>query len=108
MNTKKTSFWLTSKGLASMGLIGAVTYFLLMEHQQHVWQYLPFLIFLACPLMHMFMHGGHGDHSHHGEHDGVDEGKPDQDAYQQGLEEGRKQAENRHQHTDKHNDRSNT
>jgi hypothetical protein len=23
---------------------------------------LPFLIFLACPLMHLFMHHGHGGH----------------------------------------------
>jgi hypothetical protein len=24
---------------------------------------LPFLLLLACPLMHLFMHHGHGDHS---------------------------------------------
>jgi hypothetical protein len=23
---------------------------------------LPFLVLLACPLMHFFMHGGHGGH----------------------------------------------
>jgi hypothetical protein len=26
---------------------------------------LPYLVFLACPLMHIFMHGGHG-HGHQG------------------------------------------
>jgi hypothetical protein len=87
---KKVSFWLTPKGLASLGLIGATTYFLLMEHRQHVWQFLPFLILLACPLMHMFMHGGHG----HGDH----ESEPDKDAYQRGLEDGRKDNEPRHHH----------
>ena len=99
MSTKKTSFWLTPKGLAAMGLIGAATYFLLIEHRQHVWQYLPFLILLACPFMHIFMHGGHGghsDHNNHGELGDAEEGKIDQDAYQQGLEEGRKQAEDHH------------
>jgi hypothetical protein len=25
-------------------------------------QYLPYLFFLACPLMHLFMHRGHGGH----------------------------------------------
>jgi hypothetical protein len=28
---------------------------------------LPYLIFLACPLIHFFMHRGHGQHGgHHG------------------------------------------
>jgi hypothetical protein len=44
-------------------------YFLLTEHRAHVFQYLPFLLLLACPLLHMFHgHGGHGAH-------GGDEGK---------------------------------
>ncbi len=32
--------------------------------------YAPFLIFLLCPLMHVFMggHGGHGGHEDHGQH----------------------------------------
>jgi hypothetical protein len=33
-------------------------------HQQHVAAALPFLVILACPLMHLFMHGGHGSHQH--------------------------------------------
>ncbi len=42
-------------------LIGA--YFLITEHRAHVFQYLPFLLLLACPLMHLFHgHGGHGGH----------------------------------------------
>ena len=63
MSENATSFWSTPKGWAALGLIGAATYFLLMEHRQHVWQYLPFIILLACPFMHVFMHGGHGGHS---------------------------------------------
>ena len=46
-------------------IIGA--WFLITEHKAHVVAALPFLILLACPLMHFFMHGGHGDR---GGHDG--------------------------------------
>ncbi|AUD78835.1 hypothetical protein CW740_06040 [Kangiella profundi] len=100
MATQKSSFWLTPKGLAALGLIGAATYFLLIEHRQHVWQFLPFLILLACPFMHFFMHGGHGVNRGHGGHGGdhQHEGESDQDAYQRGLEDGRRESENRHHH----------
>ena len=40
-------------------------YFLLTEHRAHVFQYLPFILLLACPLMHVFGHGGHGGHGGH-------------------------------------------
>lgn len=33
---------------------------LIAEHRLHVLGYLPWLILLACPLMHVFMHHGHG------------------------------------------------
>ena len=45
------------------GFILIIGYFLITEHRAHVIQYLPFLLLLACPLMHMFHgHGGHGSH----------------------------------------------
>jgi hypothetical protein len=71
MNERKRNFWLTPNGLAAMGLIGAVLYFLLTEHRAHFIYGLPFLILLLCPLMHMFMHGGHGGHGGDGEEDGA-------------------------------------
>ena len=40
--------------------IGAVL--LVAEHRLHVLPYLPWLFLLACPLMHLFHHGGHGHH----------------------------------------------
>ena len=40
--------------------------FLVYWHWQHVLDALPFLVVLACPLMHLFMHHGHGAH-HHGD-----------------------------------------
>jgi len=56
-------------GLLVMGAIAA--YFLLSEHCAHFLGALPLLLLLACPLMHVFMHHGHGDHggghAHHHE-----------------------------------------
>lgn len=64
------SFWRSRYALGFV-VIGAVAaYFLLTEHLAHVVGALPFLLLLACPLMHVFMHhghGGHGDHSGHGD-----------------------------------------
>ncbi|MBI2379517.1 MAG: DUF2933 domain-containing protein [Gammaproteobacteria bacterium] len=51
-----------------LGFLAIAGYFLLSEHRAHVVPYLPFLLLLACPLMHMFMHGGHG-HGGHGDDD---------------------------------------
>ena len=94
MPQQSQSFWFTPKGLAALGLIGAVSYFLLMEHREHLFQFLPFLILLLCPLMHLFMHGGHGGHGDHTDHSDESE----KDAYQQGLEDGRKESQHRHHH----------
>jgi hypothetical protein len=46
-------------------LIAVLGYFLIMEHWAHIVPWLPWLILLACPLMHVFMHRGHGG-GHHG------------------------------------------
>ncbi|WP_416136262.1 DUF2933 domain-containing protein [Aquabacterium sp. A7-Y] len=45
-----------------LGAIGA--YFLLTRHFDHVLQALPYLLLLACPLMHVFGHR-HGHHDAH-------------------------------------------
>lgn len=43
--------------------LGAVALaYLVIEHRPHLFGWLPYLIILACPLMHLFMHRGH----HHG------------------------------------------
>lgn len=52
-----------------VALIGA--FFLLREHWWHVGGYWPYLLLLACPLLHVFHgHGGHGHH--HGQNSGSD------------------------------------
>lgn len=44
--------------LASLGLVAA--YILLNEHWGHASGALPYLLLLACPLLHLFSHGDHG------------------------------------------------
>jgi hypothetical protein len=44
-------------------IIGGVLLFT--EHRAHVLGVLIWLPLLACPLMHIFMHRGHGGHGHH-------------------------------------------
>ena len=42
-------------------------FFLITEHTAHLsgwFPYWPYLLVLACPLMHLFMHGGHGHGGH--------------------------------------------
>ncbi|MGC8213164.1 DUF2933 domain-containing protein [Ralstonia pseudosolanacearum] len=55
---------ITRSKLVLIGFLLVVAYFLWTEHQAHVIQFLPFLLLATCPLMHVFMHGGHG-HGHH-------------------------------------------
>lgn len=45
-----------------LGFILVAGFFLLTEHRAHLLGWLPWLILLACPLLHIFMHGGHGAH----------------------------------------------
>lgn len=88
MRKVRQGFWGTPAGLASMGLIAIASYFLFIEHRQHVFDALPYLLLGACLLLHVFMHGGHGHHSHQ---DNADSESPSSD-YQRGLEDGKKQA----------------
>ncbi len=47
--------------LTMVALVGA--FYLLREHWNHVAGSWPYLLLLACPLMHLFHgHGGHGRH----------------------------------------------
>lgn len=39
-------------------------FYLVTEHTAHLFGVSPYLIILACPLIHMFMHRGHGHGSH--------------------------------------------
>ena len=45
-------------------LVAVAALYLLAGHEAHVFVILPYLLLLACPLMHLLMHRGHGDASH--------------------------------------------
>ena len=47
--------------LAWIGAAGLVAV-LLKDHALHVTRVLPFLFLMACPLLHVFHHGGHASH----------------------------------------------
>jgi len=52
-------WWQTRGGLALIGFLAIAGFFLLTEHTAHVFGVLPYLLLLACPLLHFFMHGHH-------------------------------------------------
>ena len=52
----------TRAGLVLIGFLVVAGVLLFTEHRAHVLGLLVWLPLLACPLMHFFMHGGHGHH----------------------------------------------
>lgn len=64
-HAKAPSFWSSRYALGLLVLGSIATYLLLSEHRAHFTGALPFLLLLACPLMHVFMHNGHGGHGSH-------------------------------------------
>ena len=51
------------KTLAIAAFAAALVFLFFGEHRVHLLGWLPFLLLLACPLLHLTMHGGHGGHA---------------------------------------------
>ena len=62
------SFLASPARLVLIGFIVIAGALLFTEHRAHVLGWLVFLPLFLCPLMHIFMHGGHG-HGSHGQED---------------------------------------
>lgn len=64
-------FLKTPAGWALIAFLAIGGFYLVTEHTAHFFGFLPYALLLACPLMHMFMHGGHAGHGghHHRERD---------------------------------------
>lgn len=58
-------WWRTRTGIAVIGFGLVIAFYILREHYEHALGALPYLLLLACPLMHLFMHHGHGGHAGH-------------------------------------------
>lgn len=56
--------WLSNMVLA--GFLAVAAFYLYAEHRAHLLGALPWLLLLACPLMHVFMHREHRQHRHDG------------------------------------------
>jgi hypothetical protein len=54
------SFLTSRAGLACLVFVVIAGFYLVTEHTAHLFGVLPYLLILACPLMHVFMHSGHG------------------------------------------------
>jgi len=48
--------------------IGVAAFFLMTEHRAHLFGVLPFLLLIACPLLHVLHHRGHS-RGHHRDHE---------------------------------------
>jgi hypothetical protein len=57
---QRPPIWRTPLGLILLVASATGAYFLLTGHFDHVLQAVPYLILLACPLMHVFHRGHHG------------------------------------------------
>lgn len=62
--------WLVSRtGIVTVGALAIIAFLIYRGHTAHLLGLLPYALLLACPLMHIFMHHGHGGHTHrHDQH----------------------------------------
>lgn len=60
--------WLFSRtGIATIVAVSVLSFLIYQGHGAHLLGFLPYLLILSCPLMHIFMHGGHGGRQHNEE-----------------------------------------
>jgi hypothetical protein len=48
--------------MLATAIVAGVAFYVLQAHWAHALGLAPYLLFLACPLMHIFMHRGHKHH----------------------------------------------
>lgn len=63
MNKRWLNACYSPKGLLVLGILAIGAGYLVREHGNHLLGWLPYLILLACPLMHLFMHRRHNHSS---------------------------------------------
>jgi hypothetical protein len=68
LDSPSTPWWRRPDRLVFIGFVAVAGFFLVTEHRAHFFGALPWLLLLGCPLMHIFMHHGHGHHHRHSSH----------------------------------------
>ncbi len=64
IHDETTPWWRTRSAIVLFAFIAIAGFFVLAGHTAHVLGALPYLLILACPLMHLFHgHGGRHDHA---------------------------------------------
>lgn len=63
----KRGFFASRANIVLIGFLAIAGFYLVTEHTAHLFGALPWLLLLACPLMHVFMHRGHGGHRSSGD-----------------------------------------
>jgi hypothetical protein len=71
-----SSKWL----IIGIGFAAIAGFLILQGHGNHLLAYSPLLILLACPLLHMAMHRGHGSHGAHRQPQAADESPQQREA----------------------------
>ena len=66
----RKGFLTSPAGLVMIGFLAIAGVYLWMEHRAHLLGVVVWLPLLACPLMHLFMHHGHGGHAERGQNPG--------------------------------------
>jgi hypothetical protein len=68
-----TGPWFRSRsGLVLLAFLAIAGFFVITEHTAHLFGFLPYLLLLACPLLHLFHRGHGGGHGDHGGERGSD------------------------------------
>jgi len=74
-DSRGSGFFSARANIVLVAFLAIAAFFLVTEHRAHLIPYLgywPFLLILACPLLHLFMHHGHGDNGGPGDTDDRD------------------------------------
>lgn len=61
----KRELFRISLGMGFCIFAAIAIFFLWQEHRAHFLGFLPYALLLVCPLVHLFMHRGRGDHHDH-------------------------------------------
>ena len=79
----KNGFFASRSNLVLIGFLMIAAFYLMSEHRAHLLGWLPWLFLLACPLLHIFMHSGHGKQDDNENHrDGSSNGERNRPPHQ--------------------------